>query len=131
MKRAVLDSNVSISALLFDGKPLRLLRFAEEGACVLLTSAAIRDEVEEVLEGKFSWPDELIRFTCQPIWGVSEDVRPTAVISACRDADDNRILECAVDGAADYIVTGDHDLLDMKRFGRIKIVNAAAFLQLF
>lgn len=131
MKRVVLDSNVFISAFLFDGKPLRVLRLAEEGAFVLLTSAAIRDEVEEVLEGKFSWPDELIRFTCEPMWRVSEDISPTATVSACRDTDDNRVLECAADGGAGYVVTGDRDLLDMRRFRGITIVNSAAFLELF
>ncbi|OGF52645.1 MAG: putative toxin-antitoxin system toxin component, PIN family [Candidatus Fraserbacteria bacterium RBG_16_55_9] len=51
-------------------------------------------------------------------------------VSVCRDDDDNRVLECALDGRADYIVTGDKDLLDLKVFEGIKVVNVSDFLQL-
>jgi len=46
------------------------------------------------------------------------------------DADDNKIIECAVTAKADYIVTGDPHLLDLKEFNWIKIVKAAEFLSL-
>ena len=130
MKRVVLDTNVFISGFLFAGKPLQVLRLADEGAFVLLTSAPIREEVEEVLALKFSWPEDLIAVVCEPIWKTSENVVPTDAITACFDPDDNRILECAVRGNADYIVTGDHDLLNLKRFQRAKIVTPSAFLAL-
>jgi hypothetical protein len=58
-------------------------------------------------------------------------VRPTATFHECPDPDDNRVLECAFDGKADYVVTGDWHLLDMKRFRRIEILKVATFLKLF
>ena len=61
---------------------------------------------------------------------VSEIVITTSQISVIdKDPDDNRIIEAAIDGNADYIVSGDKDLLRLQKFRNIKIVPAAAFLR--
>ena len=52
----------------------------------------------------------------------------TQQIQACRDPNDDKILELAVNGNADYIVTGDDDLLVMNPFRGIDIVTPAEFL---
>ena len=131
MMRVVLDTNIFISAFLFGGKPARLLQLAEDGAFALLASSALMSEVEEVLAGKFSWPEPLVRAACDPLWNLADVIVPTIRIKDCPDADDNRVLECALEGEARYIVSGDHHLLDMKRFRNIDIVTADEFLRLF
>ena len=60
--------------------------------------------------------------------GLAEIVQPHSVITRCRDETDNRVLECALDSRADWIVTGDSDLLDLKDFQGLKIVSVAEFL---
>ena len=50
--------------------------------------------------------------------------------AVCRDPDDNMVLECALEGHAQYIVSGDKDLLELKEFRGIRIVRAAEFLNL-
>jgi uncharacterized protein len=55
---------------------------------------------------------------------------PGALTAACRDPDDNMVLECALVGHAQYIVSGDKDLLELKEFRGIRIVRAAEFLKL-
>jgi len=55
---------------------------------------------------------------------------PKALTAVCRDPDDNMVLECALEGHAQYIVSGDKDLLELKEFRGIRIVRAAEFLNL-
>jgi predicted nucleic acid-binding protein len=55
--------------------------------------------------------------------GIAHLVSTTIKINVCRDEADNRVLECALDGSADSIVTGDNDLLDLKTFKGIRIVR--------
>ena len=53
------------------------------------------------------------------------------LVDICRDPDDNLLLALALDGGADYIVSGDKDLLDMVSFREIPIVKPAEFLAMF
>jgi predicted nucleic acid-binding protein len=55
---------------------------------------------------------------------------PKALTAVCRDPDDNMVLECALEGHVQYIVSGDKDLLELKEFRGIRIVRAAEFLSL-
>lgn len=55
---------------------------------------------------------------------------PKALTAVCRDPDDNMVLECALEGHAQYIVSGDKDLAELKQFRGIRIVRAAEFLSL-
>ncbi len=55
---------------------------------------------------------------------------PKALTAVCRDPEDNRVLECALESRAQYIVSGDKDLLELKEFRGIRIVRAAEFLSL-
>jgi len=52
---------------------------------------------------------------------------PKALTAVCRDPEDNMVLECALEGHAQYIVSGDKDLLELKEFRGIRIVRAAEF----
>ena len=55
---------------------------------------------------------------------------PKALTAVCRDPEDNMVLECSLEGRAQYIVNGDKDLLELKEFRGIRIVRAAEFLTL-
>jgi uncharacterized protein len=110
--KVVLDTNVYISGLVFGGIPAQILAAAVAGAFSLCVSQSIREEVVSTLEEKFYWSPDRIDSGCQPLWDVAElvEVR-TRLNIVVADPDDDRILECAVDGAADIIVSGDDHLL--------------------
>ncbi len=129
MIRVVLDTNVYISAFLFGGKPLTILDLVEGRAISLHYSHAIREEIEEVLSVKFRWPQEMIELACASYWKIGHATKPKRKISACPDADDNRILECAVEARVAFIVTGDKHLLNMVNFEGISILRPDNFLQ--
>lgn len=55
---------------------------------------------------------------------------PRALPAVCRDPDDNMVPECALASHAQYIVSGDKDLLELKEFRSVRIIRAAEFLKL-
>jgi putative PIN family toxin of toxin-antitoxin system len=133
--RIVLDSNVYISGLVFGGIPGAVLVLARIDRFVLCVSKHIQDEVETTLAKKFSWEPHEIRRASQPFWTIAHLVKPIrslAIVTA--DPDDDRILECAVDGDADIVVTGDDHLLNLATpirapLGKIRIVTPRQFLE--
>ena len=71
----------------------------------------------------------MIDFACTPYWTSSLCVKPQRTIHACSDPDDDRVLECASEAQAKFIITGDRHLLSMLQFERIPIVTPDQFLQ--
>ena len=95
----------------------------------LVISAEILDEVVDKLRNKFHFPEESIQELIDILMTYCHVVEVTIKFDAVRDKKDNKIVECAFDGKADYIVTGDPDLLELKEFRGIKIVKAKEFLE--
>ena|SRR5580700_7655912 len=126
--RVVVDSNVYVSAIVFGGAPKSLLALAELRRFEICISAAIRQEVERTLKEKFGWPREHVDLACSPLWAIAHDVKAQPFLVVTDDPDDNRILECAVAGKAQVIVTGDDDWLRLKNFQGIEILKPRAFL---
>jgi len=126
----VFDSNILISALVFPGKQAEkaILRIIE-GRERLLVSKPILDEVLEVLARKFARdPEELARVAVL-LSELGDMVRPKRRIRKLKDDADNRILECAASGAADLIVTGDQDFLDLGAFEGVRLLSLRAYLE--
>jgi putative PIN family toxin of toxin-antitoxin system len=94
----------------------------------LLVSSGLVSEVERVLARKFEWEQRRIRQICQPLWKAARLVKPTTGVSVCRDTQDNHLLALALDGEAQYLITGDSDLLVLSPFRDIHIVTPARFL---
>jgi len=132
MVRVVIDTNVIISALYFSrGNPWLIVSWAIEGNIQNVVSDFILDEVRDVLTKKFFWEPAKIDSVISAIESFSEKVSPQNKLSVIPYAPDNRILECALSGNADYIISGDRHLTDLKEFQGIKIINPAVFLSLF
>ena len=129
MTSVVLDTNILISAVVFGGNPRQVLQLAEARAFRVVISDAIRLETEQVLLRKFNWSRTRVTQACDPIWAISDRIVPRTNISVAGDPDDNRILECAWDGRATAIVTGDQDLLRLNPYRGIAIVTATEFLR--
>jgi putative PIN family toxin of toxin-antitoxin system len=109
MTRAVLDTNILVSALLQPlGPPAQVLMLALSGSIQLCVSGSIYAEYEEVIKRtRFQRSDQIIAGTLQSIRDKGVWVRPTERVTACSDPDDDIFLECAVAASAEYLVTGN------------------------
>jgi len=124
MLRIVFDSNVYISALLFKGIPGMILKMARKDKITLIVSDEIIAETERILEDKFKWPRHNIDKFKTRLSDISESIRPDIKIDIIKEREsDNRILECAVSGDANLIVSGDKHLLKLKSYKNIPIVR--------
>ena len=100
------------------------------GLCELVVSEAILKELARILSGKFGWESGLVSLAVADIRRTADVVEPHLVLTDCADPDDNRILEAAVEGRADCIVSGDRrHLLRMKTFRGIEILTVDEFLR--
>jgi putative PIN family toxin of toxin-antitoxin system len=132
--RVVLDTNVLISALLFKGELSRIVRLWQEGKILPIISKETFDKLMAVLEyPKFSLSHAEIKSIIEheiipffEVVNVSEHVR-----GACRDPGDDKFISCAISANADFIVTGDKDLFDLKKYQSVRIIQAAEFIKMF
>lgn len=130
MIRVCLDTNVLISALVFGGKPVEILTLAAEEEVVLVSSPQILAEFAKTLKEKFSWVDGDIRQALKTLTAISVVVTPKKKIHKINYESDNRILECAVEGRVNFLVTGDKKhLLPLKSFDDIQIISPDEFLR--
>jgi putative PIN family toxin of toxin-antitoxin system len=130
--RVTADTNIIVSGLNFrQGKSFQFLQLARAGKINFTVSEPILDEVADVLARKFDWAAEGIAEARTWIAGIARTVKPAVQLDVIKeDAPDNRILECTVTAGADYIVTGDNDLLRLGRYDAIRILSVSAFLDL-
>jgi putative PIN family toxin of toxin-antitoxin system len=125
--RVTFDSNVFVSALNYHGPPARLLELAAIDVFRLQLSNEILDETIRILTQKFHWSARDIAKAQDVLSSVSQRVMPHVELGVVkRDADDNRVLECAQSSGSDYIVTGDKDLLDIRHYAGARILNPLA-----
>lgn len=123
--RVVFDTNIYLSAIIFGGNPRRVLQLAIDNKIILYSSAEILLEIALKLKDKFKWSTEEINFTVKTIGNLVEIVKPNEKIKAVsKDPSDNKILEAALESKADFIVTGDNHLLELRNFKGIKIIKA-------
>ena len=127
--KVVFDTNIFISAFIIPGSQAEnaVLRIIE-GRDVLLLSKGILDELLTVLSTKFSRDKEEISRVAVILSEITEWVVPSEKIKVLNDDPDNRILECAVSGNADVIVTGDKQLLRLRGYEKTKIISLKEYL---
>jgi putative PIN family toxin of toxin-antitoxin system len=135
--RAVVHTNILIRALIKpDGTVGPVLKRLAANDYTLVYSELLLDE----LLAKLALPrirqkyrlDEPTVETLLALFALrGQLVHPTRRVQVCRDPKDDMIIEAAVAGAAEYIVTGDEDLLTLERFEKIQIVTPRIFLAAF
>lgn len=135
MIRIVLDANQFVSALL---KPHsnsgQILSLISKDEITLLTSEEIIAEITAVLLSpkiikRIGQSPEYLKTFMERLWSVAiitEGKIQVAIIND--DPSDNKYLACAIEGRADFIISGDHHLKDLKAFKEIRIVDPASFL---
>jgi len=132
--RAVIDTNVLISAIFWTGSPKRLLNRVRRGEVTFVTSRVLLDELKEILvrpDKPFKLSEEEADRVVKAMQNVAEVVETQSQVRVCRDEKDNKVLECAVDGRAEWIITGDAHLLELQSFKNVRIVTVAEFLRKF
>jgi putative PIN family toxin of toxin-antitoxin system len=121
MLRAVIDTNIIISALFWSGLPGQVFAAAQSERFIALLTNALIAEIEQVLaRDKFA---EQLSKRGLTIASIIEQYRSAALIvepvevpkDVVRDPKDRMVLACAVGGQADYIISGDKDLLALDR----------------
>jgi len=128
--KIVLDTNVIISAFSTHGLCKKIFETALLNFFIL--SDFILDEVKDVLSSKLKIPQEIIDEIIGYLKENSTLVVPETIsFSACKDKKDLNILGTAISGKAKFIITGDKDLLEIKDFEGIKIVNPREFYESF
>ena len=134
--RLVIDTNVVVSALLWGGKPLELLALAEQGEVRLYASPPLLAELEKTI-GK----PKLARVLAASGRSAAEhvaDYRRLVILMRralpagawSRDPDDDRVIACALAAGADFLVTGDEDLLTLGAVEGVRIITPAALLDM-
>lgn len=123
--RVVIDTNVLIAGALKSGLSEEIIQLAATTDLItLLISEKILAEFSHKLLTKFSWREERVKFFVEKLRGISKIVVITEKVNVVkRDPDDNKILECALSGKADLIVSADQDLIKLKTFKGIGIIH--------
>lgn len=133
--KALFYTNVLIAAFLAEGLCSKILLRAKSGQFELYTCPFIMREFGEKLENKFSATKAEIREAVALVKEISFMVDPNEINAAvggvCRDSKDDFVLACALAAKADYIVTGDADLLVIKEYKTVKIIAPRGFELLF
>jgi len=132
--RIVLDTNVFLSALIFDGECSKLVPLWQKGEFLYLLTRPILDEYVRALSyPKFQLADREIKAL------VEEDLLPfvevvqetKGAVPRLKDRDDEKFLSAALGGKADILVTGDKELLSLKNIGRATIESPGDYLKKF
>jgi putative PIN family toxin of toxin-antitoxin system len=129
--KAVFDTNVLVSAWFWRGTESQLVELAEEGTIEAYTSPQLLSELRRVLEyPKFRLEQSEIDEICDYYVLVLRTVEPKQPLNVVpEDPEDNRVVECAVEAEADYVVSGNHYLLDLAKHGNIKIIKPKEILE--
>jgi uncharacterized protein len=130
MLRIVPDTNVLVSALGWKGNEYRLMEKCFKREILPVTSLDILHEFKEAAsKPELGFTSEEADEFITALIETALVVQPTEKLAVCRDPEDDKFLEAALEGKAGFIISGDKDLLALKRFRNINIVTAAEFMR--
>lgn len=131
--KIVSDTNVIISGIFWDGNESEIIKRCIVGELTNFVSLDTLIELERVLRyPKFDLTPEEIEDQMKNVLSFSSVVNPKIHVSVVeRDPSDNIFLDCALTAGADFIVSGDEHLLEIREYEGIKILNAPTFLKTY
>ena len=128
----VLDTNIFISAVFWEGKPYILVKKAINQEIIVFISAHIIEEIRKVLVRDFNLTKQEIDDIVSAVLYFTHLIEPKEKVDVIKeDPTDDRILECALACNANFIVSRDNHLLNLKEFRGIKIASPEEFLKTF
>ena len=126
--RIIIDTNILISGLYFHELPKKLFREIDLEKFNLCVNQEIIDEYTDKIDNKFSKSKYILdKDLREKIFSGFKSFEKISNLKVCRDPDDDKFINCAIDAKAIYIVSGDNDLLTLKNFDGIEIVTAREF----
>lgn len=125
--RVVIDTNVFISGVFFGGNAQKILRLFQRGMLQILISPETEAELLAKLQ-KFQPEKQLIEDLIAAIHRHATRCLPRQSVTVSRDPKDNMFLALAAEGNADFLITGDKDLLVLKQYKQTAIMTPATFL---
>lgn len=130
---AVLDTNVLVAAIITEGVCSKLLHRARIREFSLVSCPFIMKELQRILSKKFKLTHEEAALAMESVIEAIDQVieHNIKISNICRDIDDDNVLACAMAAKADYLVTGDSDLLVIKSYQNINIITPRDFEALF
>jgi putative PIN family toxin of toxin-antitoxin system len=130
--KVVIDINIFVSSFLWEGNPKKVVDRAVDGVDELYITKEILEQISEVMNRpKFNADKDGIAYYLKSIEEIANEIIIHQKIQGgSRDKDDNSILECALTGNVDYIITGDDDLLVLSEFNGIKIVTPKEYFEI-
>ena len=135
--RITLDTNIMVASTFWAGAPDRIMRLVEDEKVDLVLSEDIIGELLGVLEyeelkKKAKDNGLVMRRSVEKIVSVSEVINPQRRLFVIKeDPDDDKFIECAVEGDAEYLISRDKHLLKLKKYKKIRIVKPEEFLKSF
>ena len=129
MIRVVADTNMLIASIFWNGAPYRIVQLALDNKLEIITSKAILAEVRTVLKDEFRLTEQETDDIINCIMMYAILIEPKTRVQIVRDPKDDMLLEAALDSRAQYVITRDNDLLDIKSYKGIKIVKPEEFWQ--
>ena len=128
--RVVFDTNIFVSALVVPGRRVdEALSRIIEGRDTLVVSRPIIRELLDVLARNFARDAEELSRVAVFVADLGNLVEPNRELSVLSDEADNRVLECAVTGQADLLVTGDREVLSLGEYEGVQIVTLREYLE--
>ena len=129
--RVVIDTNVVASAIFFGGKPKEVIDKLMINNIDAYASSEILEEYTDTVEYlKEKFPSKNPKVPLIEIEAKCNVIEVRSKVNVCRDPDDNKFIECALDSKCYYIVSGDKDLLTVEKYDDIEIVTVADFLKI-
>jgi putative PIN family toxin of toxin-antitoxin system len=131
-ERVVFDTNVWVSGLLWRGKPYQCLLLARSQVVQHVCCSEMIAELSRKLRETFGFSENRIQAVLYDLRRVSEAVEIIGELHVVTDdPDDDKFIECAVVAGASVIVSGDHHLLDLGEYERVRVLSAAEFIARF
>lgn len=128
--KIVLDTNVLVSGIFWGGVPEKILELAMNGAVEIYATEEILNEYFRIIERIGKKDKDLCSQWKMLLMQIVKIVEPVRKMKICRDPKDDMFLECAVSSEAEYIVSGDDDLLSLEMVDDIQIVTAKRCLEM-
>lgn len=130
MHRVVVDTNVFISGFLFCGNPRKIIDSWINKKFIFCLSPKLKAEIINKLKNKFLLSNQALQVIEEALDINTEKYIPKKKLFVCKDPQDNFLLELADEAQADYLISGDKLVLELKHYGKTKIISPKDFLRL-